>query len=98
MEGLCLKGGDFETGITGLSNRSLHTANKFIKLAFAMMRNETLYYPRTGNPLMIEKEYYQGVWDKMKPKLAPYLCDHIPQDNYLTKIQSELEEKYDIKT
>jgi hypothetical protein len=24
MEGLCLKGGDFETGITGLSNRSLH--------------------------------------------------------------------------
>jgi hypothetical protein len=23
MEGLCLKGGDFETGITGLSNRSL---------------------------------------------------------------------------
>jgi transposase len=74
------------------------TANKFIKLAFALMRNETLYYPRTGNPLMIEKEYYQGVWDKMKPKLAPYLCDHIPQDNYLTKIQSELEEKYDIKT
>jgi hypothetical protein len=74
------------------------TANKFIKLAFAMMRNETLYYPRTSNPLMTEKEYYQGVWDKMKPKLTPYLCDDIPQDNYLTKIQHELEEKYGIKT
>jgi hypothetical protein len=74
------------------------TANKFIKLAFAMMRNETLYYPRTGNPLMTEKEYYQGVWDKMKPKLTPYLCDDIPQDNYLTKIQRELEEKYGINT
>lgn len=51
---------------------------------------------------MTEKEYYQGVWDKMKPKLAPYLCDEvsddIPQDNYLTKIQHELEEKYGIKT
>ena len=74
------------------------TANKFIKLAFALMRNETLYYPRTGNPLMTEKEYYQGVWDRMKPKLAPYLCDDIPQDNYLTKIQHELEEKYGINT
>ena len=74
------------------------TANKFIKLAFALMRNETLYYPRTGNPLMTEKEYYQGIWDKMKPKLIPYLCNDIPQDNYLTKIQHELEEKYGIKT
>jgi hypothetical protein len=26
MERLCLKGGDFETGITGLSNRSLHAS------------------------------------------------------------------------
>jgi hypothetical protein len=74
------------------------TANKFIKLAFALMRNETLYYPRTGNPLMTEKEYYQKIWDKMKPKLTPYLCDDIPQDNYLTSIQHELEEKYGIKT
>jgi transposase len=46
------------------------TANKFIKLAFAIMKNETLYYPRTGNPLMTEKQYYQGIWDKMKPKLT----------------------------
>ena len=74
------------------------TANRFIKLAFAMMRNETLYYPRTGNPLMTEKQYYQGVWDKMKPKLTPYLCDDIPQDNYLARIRHELEEKYGINT
>jgi hypothetical protein len=27
MEGLCLNGGDFETGITGLPNRSLQGGN-----------------------------------------------------------------------
>lgn len=74
------------------------TANKFIKLAFAMMKNETLYYPRTGNPLKTDKEYYQCVWDKMKQRVAPYVCDHIPQDNYLTRIQHQLEDKYGINT
>ena len=72
------------------------TANKFIKLAFALMKKETLYYPRTANPLASEKEYYQSVWQKMKQKVTPYLCDDIPQNNYLTKIQHELEEKYGI--
>ena len=74
------------------------TGNKFIKLAFALMKNETFYYPRTVNPLKTQKEYYQSVWEKMKKKVAPYLCDDIPQDNYLTKIQHQLEEKYDINT
>jgi len=74
------------------------TANRFIKLAFAMMKNETLYHPRTGNPLKTEKEYYQSVWDKMKKRVAPYLSDDIPQDNYLTEIQSKLEEKYGINS
>ena len=74
------------------------TAHRFIKLAFAMMKNETLYCPRTGNPLKTEKEYYQSIWKKMKHRVAPYLCDDIPQDNYLTRIQLELEEKYGINT
>jgi transposase len=74
------------------------TANRFIKLAFAMMKNETLYYPRTGNPLKTDKEYYQCVWDKMKQRIAPYVCDDIPKDNYLTRIQHELEDKYGINT
>jgi len=74
------------------------TANRFIKLAFAMMKNETLYHPSTGNPLKTEKEYYQSVWDKMKQRVSPHLSDDIPQDNYLTKIQRELEEKYGINT
>jgi hypothetical protein len=72
------------------------TANKFIKLAFALMKNETLYYPRTINPLTDEKGYYQSVWDKMKRKITPYLSDDVPQDNYLTRIQRELEGKYGI--
>lgn len=72
------------------------TANRFIKLAYAMMKNETLYCPMTGNPLTTRKEYYESVWDKMKEKLSDYLTDDIPQDNYLVKIQQQLEEKYGI--
>jgi transposase len=72
------------------------TANRFIKLAFAMMRDETIYYPGTGNPLTSEKEYYQSVWDRMKESLESYLSDDIPQSNYLTEIQRQLEEKYGI--
>jgi len=72
------------------------TANKFIKLAFALMKNETLYYPRTANPFKSEKEHYQSIWGKMREKVVPYLCDDIPQKNYLTKTQHQLEEKYGI--
>ena len=72
------------------------TANRFIKLAYAMMKNETLYCPRTGNPLTTENDYYQSVYKKVKEKLADYLSDDIPQDNYLSKIQHQLEEKYGI--
>jgi len=74
------------------------TANKFIKLAFSMMKNETLYYPRTINPLVSEKDYYQSVLVKMKKKLTPYLSDEIPRDNYLTRVQHQLEELYGINT
>jgi len=74
------------------------TANRFIKLAFSMMSKETIYHPR-AIPLMDEKDYhdyYQSVWDKMKDQLKPYLSDGIPVDNYLTRIQHQLEEKYGI--
>mgnify|MGYP001091979815 CR=1 FL=1 len=72
------------------------TANRFIKLAYAMMKNETLYCPKAGNPLASQKEYYQSVWSKLKEKLTGYLSDDIPQDNYLVKIAHQLEEKYGI--
>lgn len=72
------------------------TANRFIKLAFAMMKNETLYRPKTGNPLTSQKEYYNSVFTKVKEKLSGYLGDDIPEDNYLTRIQRQLEEKYGI--
>jgi len=39
-------------GISGKARTA--TANKFIKLAFAMMKSETLYFPGTGNPLWQE--------------------------------------------
>lgn len=72
------------------------TGNKFIKLAFALMKNETLYYPKTRNPLLSEKEYFQSVWNNIKLKVAPFLSDDIPQNNYLTKIKKQLEDKYGI--
>ena len=42
-------------------------------------------------------EYVQPS-DKVKEKLKPYLSDDIPQSNYLTKIQHQLEEQYGINT
>jgi hypothetical protein len=72
------------------------TANRFIKLAFAMMKNEALYCPRTGNPLTTQAEYYSSVFSKVKGKLSGYLSDDIPKDNYLSRIQHQLEEKYGI--
>jgi len=72
------------------------TANRFIKFAFAMMKNENLYCPRTGNPLTSQREYYISVFSKVKEKLSGYLDDDIPGDNYLSRIQRQLEEKYGI--
>jgi transposase len=72
------------------------TGNKFIRLAFAMMKNETFYCPRTGNPLISPGEYYGSVFSKMKRKLSGYLSDDIPKDNYLDRIKNQLEEQYDI--
>jgi len=75
------------------------TANRFIKLAFSMMRKETLYCPRAYDSIFSQKEhqvYYQGVWNKMKETLTPYLCHDIPPDNYLVKIHNQLEETYGI--
>jgi len=75
------------------------TANRFIKLAFSMMRKETLYCPKAYKSLFSQKEhqdYYQTIWDKMKGALTPYLCHDIPPDNYLVKIQNQMEETYGI--
>lgn len=75
------------------------TANRFIKLAFSMMRKETLYCPRAYNSLFSQKDrqdYYETIWSKMKKSLSPYLCDDVPPDSYLLKIQRQMEETYGV--
>ena len=75
------------------------TANRFIKLAFSMMRKETLYCPRAYNSLFSQKDrqdYYENIWSKMKKALSPYLCYDVPPDSYLVKIQRQMEETYGV--
>jgi transposase len=72
------------------------TANKFIRLAFALMKQKQLYNPHTQNPLLPEKQYYQDLWKKVKQKLQPYLPNNLSPESYLHKLQRQLEEEYGI--
>ena len=72
------------------------TANKFVRLAFALMKEEQLYTPNSRNPLIPEKQYEQQVWEKIQNKLAPFLPEEIPENTYLHKLQRQLEENYDV--
>jgi len=69
------------------------TANKFIRLAFALMKKEHLYEPDSRNPLIPQREYQQQLWEKIQRKLEPYLPGEIPENTYLHKVQRQLEEK-----
>ena len=68
------------------------TANKFVRLAFALMKKEPLYTPNTRNPLIPKRQYQQQVWENIRRKLAPYLPEEIPEDTYLQKLQRQMEE------
>ncbi|PJB21995.1 MAG: hypothetical protein CO114_02385 [Euryarchaeota archaeon CG_4_9_14_3_um_filter_38_12] len=69
------------------------TGNKFVKLAFALMKYEQLYKPR--GLLLDEKNYYSNLWSKIIRKLSGFNLTNISQENnYLLKIKKYLEEKY----
>jgi len=70
------------------------TANKFIRLAFALMKKEQHYQPNTRNPLIPQRKYEQRVWENIQRKLAPYLPDEIGEETYLQKLQRQLEKDY----
>jgi len=55
------------------------TANKFVRLAFALRKKAHLYTPNTLNPLSPERQDEQQVWENLQRKLEPYLPDEIPE-------------------
>jgi len=70
------------------------TGNRFVKLAFALMRKEELYRPRD---LVDEKKYYVQLWKKILEKLEKIDLNLLPKENYLIKIKKEIEDKYGLK-
>jgi hypothetical protein len=70
------------------------TGNKFVKLAFALMKHEQLYKP--PGPLLNEKNYYTNLWNKITKKLSEFDLSNVPvENNYLLKIKKYIETKYD---
>ena len=73
------------------------TGNKLAKLAFALMKHQQLYRPRSLNSITGLKDYYIGVYGKILEKLNKFSSEKIlPKDNYLEKIKRDLEKEYDI--
>jgi transposase len=72
------------------------TGNKFAKLAFALMKHEQLYLPRTLRTTTSDlKQYYLDTYANILGKLAQFSSKQIlPKDNYLEKIQKKLEKQY----
>ena len=70
------------------------TGNRFVKLAFALMRKEEIYNPRD---LVDEKKYYIQLWEKILEKLGKIDLNLLPKENYLVKIKKEIEDKYGLK-
>ena len=70
------------------------TGNKFVKLAFALMKHEQLFRPT--NDSLDEKTYYSNLWYKIIRKLGKFnLSDSFTlENNYLAKIKKQLEIKY----
>jgi len=72
------------------------TGNKFVKLAFALMKEEQLYRPK--GVLLDEKSYYLGLWKKILTKLDGLDLSQVPPEtNYLLKIKKQLQEQYGLK-
>lgn len=69
------------------------TGNKFVKLAFALMKYGKLYKP--NGLLLDEKEYYNNLWKKILRKLFPFdLSNVASENNFLAKIKKQPGEKY----
>lgn len=72
------------------------TGNKFVKLAFALMKHQQLFKP-IGH-ISDYGAYYQSIWDKILRKLDNPDLSLIPNDNnYLLDIKSFLENNYGLK-
>jgi len=71
------------------------TGNKFVKLAFALMRHEQLYRPK--GILLDEKSYYSNIFDKITRKLSKFDLSNVnPENNFLLKIKKQIEIKEEI--
>ena len=74
------------------------SGNKLARLAFALMKHEELYRPRTLDSLtQSPKDYYLSVYEKILEKLNRFSSEKIlPKDNYLEKIKQKLEKEYGV--
>jgi len=74
------------------------TGNKFARLAFALMKHESLYHPHSFNTLVQDPgNYYLSVYGEILKKLRAFSSEKIlPQSNYLEKIKQKLEKEYAI--
>ncbi len=69
------------------------TGNKFVKLAFALMKRQQLYRPI--GIVLDEKAYYCSLWDKILGKLSRFDLSSVPMDNnFLLKIKKHMEANY----
>ena len=77
------------------------TGNKFIRLAFCLIKHQKLFVPQGFDYcLMSYKEYYNEVFNKMTSKLRNYKIDPSDlaecEENYFAIIESHLEDAYDL--
>lgn len=78
------------------------TANKFLRLAFCLIKNQKLFVPQGFDAcLMSYKDYYREIFEQIRSKLYRYKMN--PSDltrcenSYFLKIKSHLEEAYDLE-
>jgi len=75
------------------------TGNKFIRLAFCLIKHQKLFVPEGFDPsLMSYKDYYREVFSQISAKLRNYKIDPSDlsgcEENYFAKIRSHLEDAY----
>jgi transposase len=78
------------------------TANKFLRLAFCLLKNQKLFVPQGFDAcLMSYKDYYREVFEQIRCKLYRYKMDPSEltrcENNYFLKIKAYLEDTYDLK-
>jgi len=83
------------------------TGNKFIRLAFCLIKQQKLFVPQGFDPsLMSYKDYYREVFSRISSRLSNYkinpsdlsamaqACLSGCEENYFAKIKSHLEDAY----